>query len=184
MKKEIALSGLLGGIVIFAWLIVSTTLLPLNGHLAESIPNDLEIHTLLEQRIDEPGIYFVPDHPKEGEENVYPDYGNEPIFSIIYGGRTPNTFMGQFVFELACFFIAPMIAAWLLSMASENVLAKYSRRVLFVTILGLFIAVFGEALSDKPMNKILLSSVNSLMAWFLAAWVIAWRIKPMAKQSA
>lgn len=184
MKKEIMLSGLLGGIVIFAWLILSTTLLPLNGHLPEPIANDLEIHTLLKDTIEDPGIYFVPDHPKEGEENLYPDYGNEPIFSIIYGGRTPDTFTGQLVYELFCFFVAPMVAAWLLSMASEKVLAKCSRRVFFVTVLGLFVAVFGEALSDKPMNKILLSSVNSLIAWFLAAWAIAWRIKPMAKKSA
>jgi hypothetical protein len=184
MKKEIVLSGLLGGIVIFAWLIISTTLVPLSGHLAEPVPNDLEIHALLKERIESPGIYFVPDHPKEGEENLYPDYGNEPIFSIIYGGRTPDTFMGQFVYELACFFVAPMIAAWLLSMASESVLAKYSRRVFFVTLLGLFLAVFGEALSDKPMNRIVLSSANSLITWFLAAWVIAWRINPMRTKSA
>jgi hypothetical protein len=182
MKKEILLSGLLGGIVIFAWLIISTGPLPVNGDIQESIPNDLEIHTLLKERIKEPGIYFVPGHAEENEEDLYPDYGNEPIFSIIYGGRTPDTFVGQFVYELFCIFAAPMIAAWLLSLASEKVLSKYSRRVLFVLILGLFLAVYGDLRSEKPMDRILLSSINNLITWFLAGLVIAWRIKPLGKK--
>ena len=77
-----------------------------------------------------------------------------------------------------------MIAAWLLSMASEKILAKYFRRVFFVTILGLFLAVYGDVLSEKPMDRILLSSINTLLTWFLAGLVIAWRIRPMAKKSA
>lgn len=182
MKKEILFSGLLGGIVIFTWLIIGGALLPLNGDRPDPIPNDLEIHTLLKERIREPGYYFLPDHPEEGEENLYPDYGNEPLFFITYGGRTPNTFMGQLMYEIFCFIIAPIIAAWLLSMASEKVLAKYSRRVFFVAILGLFLAVYGDVLSEKPMDRILLSSINHVMTWFLAGLAIAWRIRPKVKK--
>jgi hypothetical protein len=184
MKKQILLSGLLGGIVIFVWLIISTGPLPVNGDIQEQIPDDLEIHTLLKERIKGPGIYFVPGHPEEGEESLYPDYGNEPIFSINYGGRTPNTFMGQFIYEIVCIFAAPMIAAWLLSMASDEVLAKYSKRVVFVLIIGLFLAVFGDVRSEKSMDRILLSSINNLIMWFLAGLVIAWRMRPIAEKSA
>jgi hypothetical protein len=161
MKKEILLSGLLGGIVIFAWLIISAEILQVSGNRAKPIPNDKEIHTLLKERIIEPGIYFLPDHPDENR-NDYPDYENEPIFSIIYGGRTPRTFLGQLIFELFCIFAAPVIAAWMLSVTSERILAKYSRRVLFVAVLGLFLA----------------AAVNSLITWALVGLVIAWRIKP------
>lgn len=86
------------------------------------------------------------------------------------------------LYELFCILVAPIIAAWLLSLTSEKVLAKYSRRVLFVTILGLFLAVFGDVLSEKPNDRILLSSINSLITWFLAGLVIAWRIKPIGKK--
>lgn len=178
MKKEILLSGLLGGIVIFAWLIISSELLRVSGNRAQPIPNDKEIHTLLKERITEPGIYFLPDHP-DGNRNDYPDYDNEPIFSVIYGGRTPGTFLGQLIFELFCIFAAPVVAAWMLSMTSERILAKYSRRVLFVAALGLFLAVFGDVFSEKPMGNILLSSINSLIIWTLVGLVIAWRIKPV-----
>jgi len=91
--------------------------------------------------------------------------------------------MGQLIFELFCFFTAPMIAAWLLSMASERILAKYSRRVLFVTGLGLFLAVFGEAISDKPLDKILLSSINNIITWLLVGLVIAWRVNPIGRNA-
>jgi hypothetical protein len=177
MKKEMLLSGLLGGIVIFAWLIISAGPLQISGNRAHPIPNDKEIHTLLKEKITEPGIYFLPDHPNENR-NDYPDYENEPIFSVIYGGRNPNTFLGQMIFELFCIFAAPVIAAWMLSVTSERILAKYSRRVLFVAVLGLFLAVFSELFSEKPLDNILLSSMNTLITWTLVGLVIAWRIKP------
>jgi len=86
--------------------------------------------------------------------------------------------MGQLIFELFCIFAAPIIAAWMLSVTSERILAKYSRRVLFVTVLGLFLAVFGNVFSEKPLDIILLSSINTLITWTLVGLVIAWRIKP------
>ncbi len=181
MKKEMFLSGLLGGIVIFTWTIISTSLLPVSGKRAQPVPNDKEIHTLLKERITEPGIYFLPDHPDENSAD-YPDYENEPIFSVIYGGRTPGKFLGQMIFELFCIFAAPIIAAWMLSVTSERILAKYSRRVLFIAVLGLFLAIFGNVFSEKPLDYILLSSINSLITWALVGLVVAWRIKP-AKQT-
>jgi hypothetical protein len=177
MKKEILLSGLLGGIVIFAWLIISTGPLQISGNRAHPIPNDKEIHTLLKERITEPGIYFLPDH-LDGNRDDYPDYENEPLFSIIYEGRTTSVFLGELIFELFYIFAAPAIAAWMLSVTSEKILAKYSRRVLFVVVLGLFLGVFGNVFSEKPMDNILLSSINSLITWALVGLVIAWRIKP------
>jgi hypothetical protein len=180
MKKEMLLSGLLGGIVIFVWTVISTSLLPVSGKRAQPIPNDKEIHTLLKEKITEPGMYFLPDHLDESSTD-YPDYENEPIFSIIYGGRTPGTFLGQMIFELFCIFGAPIIAAWMLSVTSERILAKYSRRVLFIAVLGLFLAVFGDVFSEKPLDIILLSSINGLITWALVGLVIAWRIKPVKK---
>jgi hypothetical protein len=60
MKKEILLSGLLGGFVILAWLIISRGPLALSGDLPEAIPNDKDIHTALKEKIPEPGIYILP----------------------------------------------------------------------------------------------------------------------------
>lgn len=180
MKKRILLSGLLGGIVILVWQIISTSLLPLSGDLPSPIPNDKEIHTALKEKITEPGIYFIPDHPEENQDS-YPDYENEPLFFIYFAGTTPDTVFGQMIFELFSILFTPIIAAWMLSVTSDSILTKYSRRVLFVMVLGLFLAVYGDLFSQKPADLIILSSINNLITWTLVGLVIAWRIKPDIK---
>ncbi len=177
MKKQILLSGLLGGVVILVWLIISLGPLQLSGDFPKPIPNDKDIHTALKEGIAKPGVYYCPDSSKEIRDR-YPNFGNEPVFTIVASGRTPDAFLEQLIFEMVCIFGAAMIAAWLLSMASERVLARYSRRVFFVAVVGLFLAVCGDMFSDKPIGLILLSSLHHLITWILAGLVIAWRIKP------
>jgi len=177
VKKQILLSGLLGGVVILVWLIISLGPLQLSGDFPKPIPNDKDIHTALKEGIAKPGVYYCPDSSKEIRDR-YPNFGNEPVFTIVASGRTPDAFLEQLIFEMVCIFGAAMIAAWLLSMASERVLARYSRRVFFVAVVGLFLAVCGDMFSDKPIGLILLSSLHHLITWILAGLVIAWRIKP------
>jgi hypothetical protein len=69
-------------------------------------------------------------------------------------------------------------------MTSERILAKFSRRLVFVTFFGLFLAVYGGISSEKPPDLIVLSSLNNLITWALAGVVIAWRIKPAGQISA
>ena len=177
MTREVLLSGLLGGIVILTWLVITNGPLPLSGDRPKAIPNDKGIHTELKERLTEPGLYYCPGSSEENRA-LYPDYGNEPLFTITVSGRTPDKFVGQLISELLCIFIAPVIAAWLLSMTSERILARFSRRVLFVIFLGLFLAVYGGISSEKPLDLTILSSLHKLTTWALAGVVIAWRIKP------
>lgn len=177
MKKEILLSGLLGGFVIFVWIIISTSIIPLSGDMPKQIPDDKEIHTMLKSKIPESGIYWMPGH--EGQsKGLYPDYDNEPIFYIIHGGVTPGTMIAPTIVEILCILLAPIIVAWILSMASEKILAKYMRRVLFVTVIGLLFAVYGDLYSQKPLDLMALSSLNNVIVWMLVGLVLAWRIKP------
>ena len=177
MKKDILLSGLLGGLVIFAWIIISSTIIPLSGNVGNEIPDDKDIHTMLKNKIPESGIYWLPGHTGQ-EEGLYADYGNEPIFYIFYAGATPNTMIAPTIVEILCILLTPIIAAWILSKASEKILAKYTRRVLFVTVIGLLFAVYGDLYSQKPLGLILLSSINNVIIWALVGLVLAWRIKP------
>lgn len=175
--KNIMLSGLLGGFVIFAWIIISSSIMPLSGDLPQEIPGDKEIHTMLKNKIPESGIYWLPGHTGQ-VEGQYPDYNNEPIFYIFYAGATPSTMIVPTIVEILCVFLTTIIAAWLLSRASEEILAKYSRRVFFVTSIGLLFAVYGDLYSQKPLNLILLSSANNLVIWALVGLVLAWKIEP------
>lgn len=177
MKKDIFLSGLLGGFVFLVWTIISSSVLPLSGDIPKEITDDKEIHTLLKEKLVEGGIYWLPGHTSQTEEQ-YPDYDNEPIFYVFYAGATPSRMIVPTIVELLCIFLAPVVAAWLLSRASEEILAKYARRVVFVMGIGLLIAIYGDLFSQKPLDLMLLSSVNNLIVWALVGLVLAWRIKP------
>lgn len=80
-----------------------------------------------------------------------------------------------------------MVAAWLLSQASDRVLATHLRRVLFVSILGLFIAVTADLLSsltdELPFASVAGKGVASVITWVLIGFVLVWRIKPRSAGS-
>lgn len=173
MKKEILLSGFLGGLVIIVWIIISTTILPLGGDMPEEIPGDKEIHSMLKKQIPESGIYWLP-----SDEDQFSDYKNEPVFFIYHPGTTPSNWMTPMIIEILLILLSPMIAAWLLSKASMKILAKYGRRVLFVTVIGLLFAIYGDVYSQKPLDHMLLSSISNVIVWTLVGLVLAWRIKP------
>ena len=182
MTKKIILSGIGGGFVIFIWLIISQALLPFrSGMLLNTVNNQKSLHDALKNHITEPGIYTCPYMPPwEAEE--FPDYLNEPIYQVIYKGETHSTVSGLFGFPLLMLFAAPIIAAWMLSVTTEKILAKYSRRVLFITVLGIFLALFGDLFqlnnTFATTEFTVFSAVNDIITWFLAGLVIAWKIKP------
>lgn len=177
MKKNIILSGILGAIVIFAWTVISSSFIPLSGDMPKEVPDDKDVHTLLKAKLPESGIYWMPGHAGQ-EEGLYPDYENEPIFYVFYAGTTPSTMTATTIVEILSMLLTPMVAAWLLSMASERVLARYARRVFFVTGIGLLFAIYGDLYSPKPLDLVLLSSISNLIAWTIVGLVLGWRIRP------
>ena len=119
--------------------------------------------------------------PNEGNA-LFPDYLNEPIFAVTYKGYTHSTVPGFASVGVLSFLLAPMAAAWLLSQASDRVLATYFRRLLFVTALGLFIAVSSDLLrgltDEQPFPAVAEMAIASVITWALVGLVVAWRIKP------
>lgn len=183
MKKQILLAGLLGGIVILMWSIVSQTMLPFKRYYTlKTFPDQLEIHRLLKERITQPGIYVCPYFSTYEEAIQLESYGDQPIFSISYTGATHNTVGSLLSLCVLAIFVAPTIAAWMLSVTSPKILSSYARRVVFVAALGLFLAIFGDWLRQmedtQPTGLIVFLMVNSLITWVLAGLVIAWRVKP------
>jgi hypothetical protein len=180
MRKQVFLGGLLGGVALLAWIIVSMGILNLTDDRQKPLMYDLGIHDLLKQRITEPGIYYLP--AVEGDNGEPLVESNEPFFVVMYPGRTTDEVGVQLIYGLICIFIAALIAAWLLSVSSDWVLAKYFRRVLFVTALGLLLAIAGDIVNEKPVMSIFLSSANLVIGWALVGIVIAWRVKGGTRQ--
>jgi hypothetical protein len=78
--------------------------------------------------------------------------------------------------------LAPMLAAWLLTKTANGLLQRYTTRVLFVTMLGVFDAMAGDwprAVADEQQAPSLLPTIaNTVATWLLAGLAIAWWIKP------
>ena len=147
-----------------------------------TMPDQVPIHQALKQRITEPGTYVCPYLAPNERAAVFPNYLNEPIFAVNYKGYTHATVPGFASVGVLSFLLAPMAAAWLLSQASQRVLATYFRRLLFVTALGLFIAVSSDLLrgltDEQPFPAVAEMAAVSVITWALVGLVVAWRINP------
>ena len=184
MKKNVFLAGLFGGIVMFVWLFVTNAMIPIKSNMIHKIaPNQLEIHKVLKENIKEAGTYSCP-YLSHEEEELLPDYRSQPVYSITYSGGTHGDSASLSMFlPILIVFLTPLMAAWMLSKTSSKVMAKYSRRVLFVVLIGLIIALFDDILQmsfgPQPKDYLLYLAVNHVITWFLAGLVIAWRVKPV-----
>jgi hypothetical protein len=190
MKKDVLVPGLLGGIVMLVWLFVTNAVLPFKSNLVHQViplAPQLEVHEALKDNITAPGTYSIPYLSRE-EEARFPDYRSQPVFSIVYegythGGSGGGSIMTSLPVTILAVFIPPLIAAWMLSLASPAILAKYSRRFLFVAVLGVIVALYDDVLQmafgPQPEDYLIFLAINNLIAWALTALVIAGRMRPV-----
>jgi len=182
MKKDVWLAGLLGGVVMFAWLFVSNAVLPVKSNMIHRVvPNQLEVHQALKENITEPGTYSCLYLTRE-EEATMSDYRSQPIYSITYSGAThgdPGS-VGDFL-PIVLIFVATTIAAWMLSVTSPRARSSYSRRVLFVALIGVVVALYDDLLQlsfgPQPRDYLIFLAVNNLITWTLVGLVIAAFVK-------
>ena len=182
MSGRVLVTGLLGGIAMFVWLFVTNALLPLKSDMLHNVvENQREVHRTLKENITEPGTYSCP-YIGPQEEDSFPDYRNQPVFSITYEGMTHGEGSPLSATPFVVVFLVPIIAAWMLSMTSERFRAQYLRRVLFVALIGVMIALFDDILQmsfgPQPKDYLVFLAINNLICWILAGLVIASRVKP------
>ena len=178
MLKRIAVSGALGFVAMFLWTFVSNAIFGFANRVEMNrIPNEPEVYRVLKENISAPGAYLA--NPSLTPEGRFPD--REPVFSVRYSGMGHEA-AGRMVFiEPAIALVAAILAAGLLSMASPRILSRYSRRVLFVVVIGLLLAVFGDlakaGIGGYPARTALLLAARDVVSWTLAALVMAWSMR-------
>lgn len=186
MKKTILISTLLGGLVAFIWLTVSNAVIPVKSDMIHRIaPNQLEVHAALKDNITTPGTYAIP-YLSRAQESSLPEYRDQPVYTVMYTGYTHGDqgSSADFFVPLAVVFLVAFLASWMLSVTSGEVLSRYGMRVLFVTLLGVVIALHDDILQmylgPQPRDYLVFLAVSNVLTWFLMGLVIAWRIKPKA----
>jgi hypothetical protein len=89
------------------------------------------------------------------DEDRFPDYRNQPIYSITLEGGTHGEGAPPSVIPLLAVFAASFLAAGMLVSTGGGILSRYYRRVLFVTAIGVIIALADDVLqmSFGPQPK-------------------------------
>ncbi|MCP4724666.1 MAG: hypothetical protein GY863_06505 [bacterium] len=179
MKKNVIVTGLLCGILLFIWMIVTNAILPFRSNMImKSFPEQKEIHALLKDKINEAGIYNIP-YGREEMFSDFPNYGDEPIFQIVYTGTTHSTAGSSLPIQVLLVFAVPLLAVWVLSESSDKILSSFMLRFLYVFVIGVLIAVFNYlTMVFYPTPLIIYTFVHTILTWILAGLFIALRIKP------
>ncbi len=149
MMIKVFLAGILGAIGMFAWNFVAHMLLPLGEMGVSQIPNQSEFLSTLQKDLGEQrGLFFFPApelqpgekmHDKQVMERMASEYESKPTGILVYRppGR-PFVFGKLLAREFAFQFVESLLAAYLLAQAA---LSSYLKRVVFVTIIGVIVAI-------------------------------------------
>jgi hypothetical protein len=178
VAKKVIVAGLLGGLVMMVWMIVVNGILGFNSRInMKRIADERVVYETLKNNITEPGRYVCnPEVTSEG----FP--AGEPVFSILYGGMGHEAAGRNMLIQLPVFFIAPIIAAWLLSVTSKKTLASLPIKVAFVACIGLLLGVWGHlgnhGIGGYPLESTIALMAHDIILWALVGLVLAWRLRP------
>lgn len=179
MLRKAIVAGLLGGVVLLAWTFVLNGVFGFRKSIdMKPIPDERQVYQVLRASIVAPGRYIA--NPQPSASGTFPD--EEPVFGIHYSGLGHGSAGEVMLSQLPVFFLAPVIGAWMLSLASRRVLASYPRKVLFFAAIGLLQAIYGELMSfgidGYPLLDALVLAAYGIISWTLAGLVVAWRLQP------
>jgi hypothetical protein len=194
-KGRLLLAGVLAGLAIFIWGMLSHAALGIGEMAVKSLPNEPAVLTALNQNVKEPGFYLYPlagmmEAPKDQQEAAMKQY--EEIYKTMPHGvlilTPPNgqsfSFPKLLVNELVSNILSGILAAWLLSFALGG-LPTFIGRVVFVTALGV-LATLAIDFSywnwyGFPTKYLLSSFLDNTPGFALAGVVLAWMFRQKAK---
>jgi hypothetical protein len=177
MLKRILLPALLGFLTLTAWTFVVNGMLRFNARLALASPPDEEvIWQMLGERIVDAGVYVA--NPAVVPEVGFPP--GEPVFGITYSGFGHEAAPRTQQMRLAVVILSMLLAATLLAAASPRVHSRFLYRMLFVTGLGVLLALLGDVtrigIGGYPVRTGLLFAGNRVAQWTLVGVVMAWAV--------
>ena len=135
--KRVIVSGILGGIALFVWGVLSHMVLP-GGYVGiQALPNEQAVLSVVQTSIHEPGLYVFPGSAAMNE--IQKKAASGPIHGMLVfhsgvGGLTAGRLVNGFILNL----VQGWLAALLLSWAWAAVARSYTSRVAFVTLVGIF----------------------------------------------
>lgn len=194
--KSFIFGVLLGTVVLFMWGWISWQYLPVHSETFTALPDEEATRLHLIQQKLKTGAYVIP-----AQLNMYPDFDEMgemlaterqkklqerqrvgPMVTIFYREKPGSPLSGKtmtngFVLNL----IGVLIVSILLK-CSLHSCRWYIQRVLFVALIGVFLAIMGDATQWNwmlfPAKYIQDMMWDHIIAWVLVGIVLAFFIKP------
>lgn len=183
--KRILLAGIFAGIAVFIVSAIDHMVLPI-GHMGvKALPNEEAITAAMRAGITEKGLYFFPGMDMsqkmtpEQEKAWIDKFTAGPTGLLVYspGGEGPMM-PRQLIIELLLDIVAACIAAWVVSLTATS----FGRRVLLVTLLGLFawlsVSVSYWNWYSFPGAYIAAEGIDQVVGWLAGGLVIARMYRP------
>jgi hypothetical protein len=182
MNKSLVWCGILGGIIVFIWGMVSWMVLPWHMMTMNKFYNEEQVAHVIKQNASESGMYMLPcthcgdssaseRQIRRGKEMMR----NGPmVFSAVKLEGMDPTSVRPFIRGLIIDIIAAFFITWLLLQTKG---LKYGKQVWFVTVIGLIAGILGLLPGWNWMgfssSYTLLCILDLVIGWFLAGLLIA-----------
>lgn len=161
----------LGAIIVYIWMMVSWMALPWHCSVMHNFANSDQVSTAIMQNTTKNGIYLLPGmcSKENGEEQAAAMKKGPIIFASVQrtgiDPYSPSLYIKAFVI----FFISALLVTSLFLLAN---IKHYLKGVVFVTLIGLTIGVFGELPNwnwwGSPLDYVGVEILDCVIAWFLA----------------
>src|SRR5215471_496596 len=191
--KKVLLPGILGGLLVFVWSAFAHMVLPIGEMGLKTIPgnNEEAVLNAMKSNIQEPGLYFMPGYDMsrtltEAEKTAFQaKYEAGPMGFLVYHPTgvkfiSPAQLIRQALFNILC----GLIAAFIIS----TTVASLATRGLMVALMGLF--AWAEVNLPYwnwyrfPADFTLGAGLDTVIAWLLGGFLIAWLIQRAEKKAA
>jgi len=180
--KRLAIAAVAGGAIVFVWSAIAHTLLPLGEMGLSTLPNEAPFVAALQGT--KTGLYFFPGmdmsrKPTAAEQAAWEaKIQAGPTGLLVYNERGEAMSPRQLGSEFVSNVLAAAIAAFVASLLA----ASYGRRVLALTLLGLFgwmsLSVSYWIWYGFPASFILAEGITEVVGWLLAGLAIAKIVPP------
>jgi len=171
--KKLMLSGLVGMIISLGWMTFSWNVLPWPKIAYKKFEDDRFIGWILKENAGSRGVYVLP-YPFGKKSKNMPHFGATFAF-IAFDGTGGYSYTKSFVVSVLNYFVICTVLSWLLFYAKPEL--SYLQRVGFLMILVVTAIIMYNIANwnwwSFPWYNVALTSVNSLIGFFLASLAMA-----------
>jgi len=179
MLQKLVKCGLVGGVVLFVWGMVSWAILPWHKMHMQKFDNEGRVAEVIEDNAGKSGLYVLPNmlDMKKGSEDYEKAMDKMErgpfVFAAVSLDGSNSTLMGNMIKGLVLKVVAAFIVTWLLLQTKLH----YNKRVGFVTVVGILIAIMSTMpywiWFSFPAGFTFACMFEIIFGWFFAGLVIS-----------